>query len=360
MESKLNISEKSNYLGDIPLMICGPCSAESEEQVLATAKALSQISAITVFRAGLWKPRTRPDSFEGVGEIGLKWMKKVKEQTNLKLAVEVANPLHVEKCLEAGIDMLWLGARTVVNPFSVNEISEALKGTDIPIMVKNPVSPDLELWIGAIERLNKVGIDKLIAVHRGFFSNEKTPFRNAPIWEIPIELKNTFPEMPVICDPSHICGNTSLIQSVSQKALDLEMDGLMIECHISPKIALTDKQQQLKPIELKKLISELIIRKNTGELIHNTKLNDWREIIDRIDNELIEILSRRMNIVAEIGEYKKENEITILQLERWREILSSRLNYSTTYGLKKDFIIKLLKLIHKESLQIQNDIMNKK
>ena len=356
----LNILPLNKWL-DIkyhPFIISGPCSAESEEQLISTAKGLVKIPNVKILRAGIWKPRTRPGDFEGVGSIGLEWLKKVKNKTGLLTTVEVANPHHVEECLKHKVDILWIGARTVVNPFSVQEISEALKGVDIPVMIKNPVNPDIKLWIGALERINKAGINKMIAVHRGFYFFGKSIFRNRPMWEIPIELKRLNPNLPVICDPSHISGKRELLLPVSQKALDLEMDGLMIESHINPDKALTDANQQITPSQLKKLISKLIIRKQSTNIDFKNELEKLRLEIDKIDMELINILSKRMELIEEIGKYKLNHNVTILQLKRWNELIKDRLNNGSELGLDKDFILKFFQLIHKESIQKQNDIMN--
>ena len=361
MPESFDIIPLKNWLPDCktPLIIAGPCSAESEEQVLSTARELAKIPQVRVFRSGLWKPRTRPSTFEGVGSTGLKWLKKVKEETGLLTTVEVANPRHVRDALKHGVDILWIGARTVVNPFSVQEISEVLRGVDIPVMVKNPLNPDIKIWIGALERLNQVGIRKLVAVHRGFSFFNHTPYRNAPMWEIPIELKRLYPELPILVDPSHICGKTSLLQPVSQKGLDLEMDGLMIEVHIRPQEALTDKEQQVTPAELVELISGLIIRETYGTIEFENKLEELRSEIDKLDEELIDILSRRMNIVEEIGKYKKENNITILQLKRWSRIIHDRVNNGVRLGLSRDFLLRLLEALHEESIQRQTEVMNR-
>jgi chorismate mutase len=342
-----------------PFVIAGPCSAESEEQVLSTARELAKIPQVRVFRAGLWKPRTRPSSFEGVGKRGLQWLAKVKAETGLLTTVEVANPRHVEEALSHGIDILWIGARTVVNPFSVQEISEVLQGVDIAVMVKNPLNPDIKIWIGALERLNQAGIRKLIAVHRGFSFFAHTPYRNSPMWEIPIELKRLYPGLPVLVDPSHICGETSLLFPIAQKALDLEMDGLMIEAHIRPEEALTDKEQQITPDNLKALISNLVIREEYGTFEFENKLEELRSEIDKLDEELIDILGRRMNIVEDIGKYKKENNITILQLKRWSQIIRDRVDTGVRIGLSREFLLKLLETLHEESIQRQTDVMNR-
>lgn len=361
MKAQLNILPLKNWLKfyEPPLIISGPCSAETEEQLLNTAKEIVKLTNVKIFRVGIWKPRTRPDYFEGVGNIGLEWLKVVKDETGMKTAVEVANTRHVEVCLKHGVDILWIGARTVVNPFSIQEISEVLKGVDIPVMVKNPVNPDLELWIGALERINSVSIKKLIAVHRGFYFFEKSPFRNAPMWEIPIELKRIFPKLPVIVDPSHICGNKELILQISQKALDLEMDGLMIETHINPEIALTDAKQQITPAELKNLISKLVIRNKSGTIEFENKLEELRTKIDEVDYELIDIIIKRLDLVKQIGEYKRNSNITILQLKHWKNVIQDRLKKGVEKGLSKKLLIDLFELIHEESIRLQNEIMNK-
>ena len=361
-EINLNIKPLKQWLdfNSRPLIISGPCSAESREQIMQTAKALANTGIVTVFRSGLWKPRTRPDSFEGVGEKGFQWLKEVKKETGLLTCVEVATPEHVELSVINDIDILWIGARTTVNPFSVQEIADALKGIDIPVMIKNPVNPDLKLWLGAIERINNAGIDKIIAVHRGFYSYESAPYRNAPIWEIPIELMRLCPDLPIICDPSHISGNSFLLASVSQKALDLDMDGLIIESHIDPSSALSDNEQQITPSELKNLINQLVIRTNTtnnSEFIN--KLEEFRFEIDKIDAELIQLLSKRMNIIEQIGEYKKENNITILQIKRWNNIIHESIEMGCKLGLNKEFLLSILRLIHEESIQKQTEIFNK-
>ena len=341
-----------------PLIISGPCSAESEEQLLETGRQLAAIPRVRMIRAGIWKPRTRPDIFEGVGNIGLKWLKTLKEETGLKTCVEVANPQHIEECLKNEVDVLWIGARTTANPFSVQELANALQGIDIPVMIKNPLHPDLKLWIGAFERLNKVGIKKLIAIHRGFYTYETTPYRNIPMWEVPIELKRLIPHLPVITDPSHICGNRHLLQSISQKAMDLAMDGLMIESHIEPNRALTDAAQQLKPADLKKLLDSLVLRQEFGSEDFENLLEKLRFEIDRIDEELLTILARRVTKIKEIGYYKKENNITVLQMDRLRQMMISRMKMGKKLNLDSKFVLKLLQLVHKDSIQVQTAIMD--
>ncbi|MCF8367753.1 MAG: bifunctional 3-deoxy-7-phosphoheptulonate synthase/chorismate mutase type II [Bacteroidales bacterium] len=362
MAPVLNIQPLESWLGKLngPLIISGPCSAESEEQVLKTAHGLSKIPNIKIFRAGIWKPRTRPGMFEGMGEKALPWLKKVKEETGLLTAVEVANPSHIEAALKNNIDILWIGARTVVNPFSLQELATTLEGVDIPVMVKNPVNPDLNLWLGAVERFMLAGITKIAAVHRGFYFFDKTPYRNAPMWEIPIELKRRVPNLPMICDPSHICGERALLLDIAQKALDLEMDGLMIESHFDPDHALTDPQQQLTPEDLKILIDSLVIRFEKGSNEFENRLEELRSEIDKIDAELLHILSRRMSLVEEIGNYKVDHNITILQLKRWSNIVSDRLKTGINVGLSRDFLVKLLENVHTESIRKQTEIYMKK
>ena len=341
-----------------PVMIAGPCSAESQEQLLATAKAIQ--SDTDLFRAGVWKPRTRPNSFEGIGEQALEWLQVVKQETELRIATEVANAQHVEKCLQADVDVLWLGARTTVNPFYVQEIAEALKGVDITVLVKNPLHPELSLWIGALERLNKAGINQLAAIHRGFFTLEQSAFRNEPKWEIPIRLKKKCPELSIICDPSHISGNTAMIQEVAQTALDLNMDGLMVETHVSPQIALSDAEQQITPKQLTILISSLVLRETSAEDKNfNAQLKKLRESIDEVDMKLLQVMGERTKLVQEIGRFKKENSVTILQIERWFEILKTRQEMGVSCDLENQIVSELFELIHKHSILTQTDIMKK-
>lgn len=346
--------------GTGPVFIAGPCSAESEEQVLGTALSLKNSCKPLLFRAGIWKPRTRPGSFSGVGAKGLQWMAKVKKQTGMRLTVEAASPRHVEACLKAGIDVVWLGARTVSNPFSVQEIAESLRGVDIPVLVKNPLHPDIDLWIGAIERVNSAGIQKLAAVHRGFSPFERTRYRNMPKWEIPIELRRRIKDIPVLCDPSHIAGDSSLIADLAQRAMDLNMDGLMIEVHHDPPAALSDSKQQLSPVEYCDIIQNLVIRRSKPEdpgfLDY---LDELRNQVDSVDNQLIELLARRLEIVDMIGEYKYENNVAVLQMDRWLEILNTRLKQAGASGLDRSFMEKYLKLIHQESIRRQTVIMQR-
>lgn len=361
MTSDIHITPLRDWLPvpAVPLVIAGPCSAESESQVMETAASLAQTPGVGVFRAGIWKPRTRPGSFEGVGTRGLKWLCKAREETGLLLTVEVANPGHVREALDHGIDLLWIGARTVVNPFAVQEIGEAIGNPDIPVMIKNPLNPDLKTWVGAIERLNRMGFHKLIAIHRGFSFFNRSMYRNAPMWEIPIELKRLCPTLPLLVDPSHICGNRELIPATIQKALDLEMNGLMIEVHPHPSKALTDKNQQVTPDQLKIILGSLIIRNESGTPEFENKLEALRTEIDKLDVELLEILARRMNIVEEIGEYKKANGITILQIRRWNQLIRERIENGINLGLSRDFIMRLLQAVHEEGIQRQLDVMNR-
>ncbi len=344
-----------------PLLIAGPCSAETEDQLMATAHLLAKTGKVSVLRAGIWKPRTRPGEFEGIGSIGLTWLKRAKEETGLPIAVEVANAKHVEEALAAGVDILWVGARSTVNPFTVQEIADALKGVDIPVMVKNPVNPDIQLWVGALERINNAGITKLAAIHRGFSSYEKTAFRNEPMWELAIQLKTLCPELPIINDPSHICGNRELIQYVAQKALDLDMQGLMIESHLDPSVAWTDAKQQLTPAALSELMELLTLRKpEIKDKEFTDKLADLRTSIDKIDDQIIQKIAERMQVVQKIGEFKRDNGVTILQVNRWDQIMNKRSAFAKALKLDLNFTGKLLELIHSESIRKQTEIMNDK
>jgi chorismate mutase len=342
------------------LYIFGPCSAESRDQVVSVAKEIAKFHPKSIFRAGIWKPRTRPNNFEGVGEIGLSWLSEVQSETGMKVATEVANANHVELCLKAGIDALWLGARTTVNPFYVQEIAEALKGVNMPIFVKNPVAPDLNLWIGAIERLEKLGISQVAAIHRGFQNYDSKPYRNHPQWEIPIELMAKRPDVPIICDISHICGNPELFPTVAQKALDLNMAGLHIEVHPNPKAALSDAQQQITASDLRTLLSGLERRQvSIEDPDYQSLLDALRSQIDEVDEELIQNLFRRMEVIKKIGALKKENQITILQVNRWQKIVEHFMSEGKILGLGEDFLKGILNSIHLESMRNQNEIMNK-
>jgi len=336
-------------------LIAGPCSAESEEQVMATARALAD-SGSSLFRAGLWKPRTRPGSFEGVGKIGLTWLQRVQAETGLPVCTEVATPEHVEACLEHGIDLVWIGARTTPNPFIVQELATALKGTDIPVLIKNPVSPDLPLWLGAIERMAHVGLTRLGAIHRGFSVSQEMKFRNRPNWKIPIELKRRIPEMPLLCDPSHICGQSDLIPSIAQEAMDLLYDGLMIEVHAKPSEALSDADQQLSPYEFKELISNLIFkREETDNRDFQEQMEELRARVDDLDDHLLEMLGQRMVIVREMGLLKSQNQVSVLQPHRWQEILAKRSAKGDDERLSRDFIIQVFQSIHEEAIRQQEE-----
>jgi chorismate mutase len=343
-----------------PLVIAGPCSAESEEQVLKTAHALKDIPEVSIFRAGIWKPRTRPNNFEGLGEIALPWLKKVKEETGLLVTAEVATAKHVELCLKNGIDILWIGARTTANPFSVQEIADALKGTNIPVMVKNPINADLQLWIGAIERFSLAGITKLIAIHRGFSVGEKLEFRNDPLWRIPMELKLKYPQLPLLCDPSHITGQRELIQKVCQKAMDLDMNGLIIETHPDPDKAWSDASQQITPQKLAQIIQSLSLKKEYSQNKEYTdQLNDLRDQIDRLDNELIHTLKLRNNVVQKIAKAKISQNVTALQRNRFDQLIKERMETGEKLGLNKEFVKEIFATIHNQSVEVQTDIFEK-
>jgi chorismate mutase len=350
----------ASYPHSKPLVIAGPCSAESPEQLLTVAQALKNLG-IPIMRAGVWKPRTRPNQFEGMGTEALRWIQEVKREIDIDFATEVASPQHVEEACKAGIDVLWLGARTTVNPFVVQEIANALKGVDKIVLVKNPINPDLALWIGALERVNHAGIEKLGAIHRGFSSFQKSQFRNPPLWQIPLELKSRYPELPLIGDPSHITGNRNMIFDISQKALDLGYDGLMIETHPNPDAALSDAAQQITPARLKEILSSLrVSAQHSSNVVFLNKLEALREKIDHLDQELIDTLATRSQLIEQIGEYKKENNVTIFQLERWNEIMQTRPEWGKQSNLFPDFIRELYTIIHNESIRVQTEIMNKK
>jgi chorismate mutase len=342
-----------------PYIIAGPCSAESEEQVLSIAAFLKSTGKVSLFRAGIWKPRTRPGTFNGVGVKALKWLERVQAECNLRVTVEVASPKHIEACLKHGIDVLWIGARTVSNPFSVEEISEALRGVDVPVLIKNPLNPDIDLWQGAVERIAAAGIKRIAAVHRGFSPFERTLYRNMPKWEIPIELRQRMRNLPVICDPSHISGRADLVQGVSQKALDLTMNGLMIEVHSNPSGALSDAAQQLDFLQFRSLLDSLIIRRPTvDDKGFLNQLEELRNQIDSIDFQLIELVASRMNISEKMGEYKFKNNVAVLQMERWLEILRTRTDHGTSCNMEPSFIERLMTLLHQESIRIQTAILD--
>ncbi|MBL6964533.1 MAG: bifunctional 3-deoxy-7-phosphoheptulonate synthase/chorismate mutase type II [Bacteroidetes bacterium] len=355
------ISSWNNSLSKKPLIISGPCSAESQEQLLSTARELKKIERVKVIRAGIWKPRTSPNSFEGVGVIGLEWLKLAKKETGLLTTVEVTTPEDIEECLKNEVDILWIGARSSSNPVFIRKLADSLRGIDIPVLVKNPIHPDMELWIGTLERFNKVGINKLAAIHRGFYPFEKTALRNIPKWEIPLELKRRYPDLPIICDPSHIAGNVDSIFEIAQKALYLGMDGLMIESHIDPPSALSDAEQQLSPDQLEFLLSNLIYSHFVFESnLKHDKLEMFREQLDSIDQQMIELLSKRMEIVGQIGEYKKQNNLTIFQLRRFQKTINLNTRIGRKLGLSRDFLVKLISMIHMESIIKQNEVMSRK
>lgn len=345
---------------DRPFLIAGPCSAETREQVLETAQGLKGLN-VDLLRAGVWKPRTRPGNFEGVGEEGISWLREAGDSIGKPISVEVANSSHVEMALKGGVDVLWIGARTTVNPFMVQEIADALKGTDVPVLIKNPVNPDVELWIGAVERFQSVGLKNLGVIHRGFSTFQKSPFRNSPNWNIPIELKRRMPDLPIICDPSHICGTRELLAEVAQKSIDLNMDGLMLETHRNPAKAWSDADQQITPQELKSMLAELVWRNpNSADLEVQAKLEQLRATIDGLDRDILDLLIERLSVSRSIGEYKREHNITILQHQRWNEILHDRQTYAEGKVLSKRFLDKFLEAIHEESIQQQTQIMNVK
>src|SRR2546423_3568984 len=342
-----------------PLIISGPCSAETESQVLETAQRLAATGRIDMLRAGIWKPRTRPGSFEGIGVKGLPWLLQAKKITGLPITVEVATGRQVDDALSFEVDVLWIGARTTVNPFSVQEVADALRGVDVPVLIKNPINPDLELWTGAVERVAKAGIKQIGLIHRGFSSYGNTEYRNAPMWHLAIEMKLRNPELMMINDPSHICGRRDILLDVAQKAIDLDYDGLMIEAHIDPDNAWSDAKQQVTPEKLAELLDQIIWRKediNSEE--YHAALEKLRQQINHLDDELMQILGQRMKIAEKIGEYKKNNDITILQTNRWNEILERAFRKGDTLGLSKDFITKYFDAVHMESISHQNKIMN--
>ena len=338
-----------------PLVIAGPCSAETEEQVMNTATQLAK-RGIKIFRAGIWKPRTKPGGFEGIGEEGLPWMQRVKQETGMLVGTEVATAKHVEAALKAGIDVLWIGARTTANPFAVQELADSLRGVDAPVLVKNPVNPDLELWIGALERINGAGVKRIGAIHRGFSSYDKKIYRNTPMWHIPIELRRRIPNIPIICDPSHIGGKRELIAPLCQQAMDLGMDGLIVESHCNPDSAWSDAKQQVTPDILDYILNLLVIRKETAS---TESLTELRKQIDECDNDLIELLAKRMRVSREIGIYKKEHEIQVVQTDRYSEILEKRGAQGALCGIDSECVKKIFEAIHEESVRQQLDIINK-
>lgn len=337
-----------------PIVIAGPCSAESEEQVMTTAKQLAD-KGCRMFRAGVWKPRTKPGGFEGQGEAALPWLQNVKKTTGMLVATEVATPEHVELALKYGIDILWVGARTSANPFAMQALADSLKGVDVPVLVKNPVNPDLELWIGALERINQAGITRLAAIHRGFSSYDKIIYRNLPMWQIPIELRRRYPSLPILCDPSHIGGTRELIAPLCQQAMDLGFDGLIVESHCSPDNAWSDAKQQVTPDVLDYILSLLVIR---DEKVTTEGIHALRKQIDELDNQLIELLAKRMRVCREIGQYKKEHNMTVLQTSRYNEILDKRGAQGVLCGMSSEFIRSVFEEVHEESVRQQIEIIN--
>lgn len=350
----MKIDKIDIFSGKAPFVIAGPCSAESEEQMMAVGKALAT-SGVSLFRAGVWKPRTRPGCFEGVGTVGLLWLAAVKKEYALPVATEVATAAHVEEALKAGIDVLWVGARTTTNPFAVQEVADALRGVNVPVLVKNPVNPDLELWIGAIERLYNSGITRLAAIHRGFSSYGEKIYRNSPQWQIPIELKNRLPQIPIICDPSHIAGKSELIMSLSQQAMDLNLDGLMVEVHNNPACALSDARQQLTPEALLVMLDSLVRRSSVAEVPEFASL---REKIDIIDNKLIELLAERMDIARQIGQVKREKGLTVFQPFRYKDTMERCHALAAAHNIDADAIREIFETVHSESIRQQLRVMN--
>ena len=349
---KLNIPGE----GRRPLIIAGPCSAESEEQLLDTALQL-KAKGIRILRAGIWKPRTKPGGFEGKGKEALPWLQRVKEETGMLVATEAATPEHVELSLKAGVDIFWIGARTTANPFAVQALADALRGVDIPVFVKNPINPDLELWIGAIERLNEAGVTRLGAIHRGFSCYNQKIYRYSPMWQIPIELRRRIPEMMMLCDPSHISGRRDLVAGVSQQAMDLHMDGLIIESHCDPDNALSDARQQITPDTLEQLLGNLIIRK---EILSSENIDTMRRQIDDIDDQILEMIGRRMQVCRDIGEYKKEHDMTVVHEMRYSEIIDRWESRCEQLGIDREFVNRMFGLIHQESIRQQIEILNNK
>ena len=362
METKLQIEPLANwsiYKGR-PLLISGPCSAETEEQTMETARQLAALKKVDVFRAGIWKPRTRPNAFEGVGHEGLKWLKMVKEETGMPTGTEVATQKHVYEALKFGVDVLWIGARTSANPFAMQEVADALKGVDVMVFVKNPVNPDLELWIGAIERLYAAGVRRIGAIHRGFSAYEKTAYRNQPKWQIPIELRLRLPELPLLCDPSHIGGARAFLLEIAQEAMDLNYDGLMLESHRDPGNAWSDASQQVTPQALDELLNKLVLRQSVSQdSKFKEVLGALRSQIDMFDDQLLDLMEQRMIVTEAIGKVKKENNITILQNLRWEEIIKKVATKGAKKGLSEEFIDQMFKAIHQESINHQIKVMNK-
>ncbi len=361
MKANLNVSPLESWVktDGKPLIIAGPCSAETEEQVLETAEGIARNGYAHIYRAGVWKPRTRPGSFEGKGEEALPWLQKVKAQTGLKTAVEVATPQHVELALKYGIDVLWIGARTTVNPFNVQDLADALKGVDVPVLIKNPVNPDLALWVGAFERIAGAGITKLGAIHRGFSNAQETKYRNSPMWQIAVEFKTHFPAIPMIGDPSHMAGKRAYLAELTQRAMDLNYDGLIIESHRNPEEAWSDAAQQLTPDALGEMLNSTEFRKATYGTDFQSELDRLRARLDNLDRELMEVLASRMAVVEQLGEYKRDNNVAVLQLDRWKHVHESRAEWAKSLNLYPEVVEELFKLIHMESIRKQTEVMNR-
>ena len=353
----MNINtETTKLLYKKHLVIAGPCSAETENQLINTATQIAALGKVDILRAGIWKPRTRPGSFEGVGVVGLPWLLQAKKLTGLPTAVEVATAKQVEDALSFGVDILWVGARTTVNPFSVQEIADALRGVKVPVLIKNPINPDLELWTGAVERIAKAGIEHIGLIHRGFSSYGNTEYRNAPMWQLGIEMKRRNTQLPIICDPSHICGRRDILLDVSQRAIDLDYDGLMIESHEDPDVAWSDAKQQVTPEKLQELLSAIVWKsETTNQAEFVTALVTMREQINQLDDELLQLLSQRMKVADKIGTYKKQNNVTVLQTNRWNDILNRAVKKGQALGLSKEFITKYFDAVHLESITHQNN-----
>lgn len=361
MTDKIEINPIKSWLPQIdnPLLIAGPCSLESEEQTLDTARQLVKDKRVFVFRGGVWKPRTRPGSFEGVGSVGLEWLRKVREETGLPVGTEVANAQHTEEALKAGLDVVWIGARSTASPFVVQEIADVLKGSDAVVMVKNPVNPDVQLWMGAIERISQAGIKNIVGIHRGFTPFRETKYRNYPNWKTVIEIKRKMPNLPIICDPSHIAGTREYLQEISQKAFDMGMEGLMLESHRDPSCAMSDAAQQVTPTELGELLDKLVIRyENANNSDFENQLDVLRNRIDAIDSEMLELLASRVEIVKQIGQYKRDHNVTALQMNRWTQLMENRVGLGQRLSLNETFVKILFQLIHEDSVRMQTEIMD--
>jgi chorismate mutase len=360
MKANLDVLPLDSWIdtGGKPLIIAGPCSAETEEQVWETVTSIAKEGYAHIIRAGVWKPRTRPGAFEGMGEPALQWLAAAKKETGIPVACEVATPQHIELSLKYGVDVLWIGARTTVNPFNVQDLADALKGVDIPVLIKNPVNPDLALWVGAFERIAGAGIKKLGAIHRGFSNAQETKYRNSPMWQIAVEMKSIFPQLPMIGDPSHMAGKRAYLFELSQRALDLNYDGLIIESHRNPDEAWSDASQQLTPAALGEMLRELEVRQATYGSDFQSELEKLRAKIDNIDRELLEVLANRMALVEKLGEYKRDNNVAVLQLDRWKQVHKSRAEMANSLNLYPEMVEELFKLIHMESIRKQTEVMN--